>query len=64
MNVDISSGSKQRANSDDEDNENDNSDMQHNTWSRVSTERPHFPFSGNPGINVDLEDQNSPLEYF
>jgi hypothetical protein len=63
-NVDMSSGNEQRANSDDEDNANDNSDMQHDTWTRIGIEGPCFPCSGKPGINVDLEDQNNPLEYF
>jgi hypothetical protein len=63
-NVDISSGSEQRENSDDEGNANDISDMQHDTWTSVGAERQHFPFSGKPGINVDLEDRNNPLEYF
>jgi hypothetical protein len=25
--------------------------------------RPHFPFSGTPGLNVDVEDPNNPREY-
>jgi hypothetical protein len=62
--VDTSSGSEQRENSGDEDNANDNSDMQHNTWTRVGVERQRFPLSGKPGIYVDLEDRNNPLEYF
>jgi hypothetical protein len=24
---------------------------------------PFFPFSGKPGLNVDLEEPNNPLEY-
>jgi hypothetical protein len=60
----MSSGSEQKANSDDEDSANDNSDMQHDTWTTVSIDRLHFPFSGKPGINVDLENQNNPLKYF
>jgi hypothetical protein len=63
INVDLS-GSEQRANSADDDNAGDNSDMQHDTWTRVGVERPCFPFNGNPGIDVDLEDRNNPLEYF
>jgi hypothetical protein len=62
--VDMSSGSEQRESSDNEYNANDNSDMQHNTWTRSDAERPHFPFSGKPGISVDLEVRNNPLEYF
>jgi hypothetical protein len=38
--------------------------MQHGTWTKVGAEWPWFPFSGKPGLNVDLEDPNSPLEYF
>jgi hypothetical protein len=61
MDVDVSSNGEQRANSDVEDNAYDSSDMQLNTWTRVGIERLHFHFSGKPGINVDLEDQNNPL---
>jgi hypothetical protein len=60
----MSSGSEQRANSDDEDIADDNSDMQHVTWTRVGAERPCFSFSGKPHMNVDLEGQNNPLGYF
>jgi hypothetical protein len=42
MNVDMSSGSEQGATSDNEDNANDNSDMQHDTSTRVGAERSHF----------------------
>jgi hypothetical protein len=56
--------SKQIDNSNDEDNVNDDSDMQHGTRTKVGAERHHFPFSGNPRINVGLEDPNNPLEYF
>jgi hypothetical protein len=38
--------------------------MQHVTWTRIGVERPRFPFDGKPGISVDLEDRNNPLEYF
>jgi hypothetical protein len=31
---------------------------------KMSTTRPRFPFTGKPGINVDLEDPSNPLEYF
>jgi hypothetical protein len=57
------SGSEERGNSDDKDSANDNSDMKHDTWARVGVERLCFPCSGKPGINVDSEDQNNPLEY-
>jgi hypothetical protein len=62
--VDMLSGSERRENTDDEDNANDKSDMQYDTWTRVGAERPHFPFSGKPGINDDSEDCTNPLEYF
>jgi hypothetical protein len=26
--------------------------------------KPHFPFSGKPGANVDLEYPSNPMEYF
>jgi hypothetical protein len=56
--------SEQSDSSDDEDNVNDDSDMQHGTWTKVGAERPHFPFSGKPGLNVHLEDPNNLLDYF
>jgi hypothetical protein len=37
--------------------------MQHGIWSKSDAERPCFPFTGNPGINVDLEDSSNPLKY-
>jgi hypothetical protein len=49
-------GSKQRANSDYEENASDNSDMRHHTWPRVGTDRLHFPFSEKRDINVDSKD--------
>jgi hypothetical protein len=33
------------------------------TWAKPGAERPRFPFTGKPGINVDLEDPSNPLEY-
>jgi hypothetical protein len=44
--------SEQNDSSDDKDNVNDDSDMQHETWTKVGAERPCFPFSDKPGINV------------
>jgi hypothetical protein len=38
--------------------------MQHGKWKKVGAEQPDFPFSGNPHINVGIEDPNNPLEYF
>jgi hypothetical protein len=64
MNVGMSSCNEQTANSYDDDNANNNSDMQHDTRTSVGIERLCFPFSGKHGINVDLEDRNNPLEYF
>jgi hypothetical protein len=55
MNVNMLSHSEQQATSDG-DSANDNRDMQHDTWTRIDIERPCFPFSGKPGINVDLQD--------
>jgi hypothetical protein len=37
--------------------------MLHGMWAKSGAEWPHFPFTGNPGINVDLEDSSNPLEY-
>jgi hypothetical protein len=28
--------------------------MQHGAWTKVGAEWPCFPFSGKPGLNVDL----------
>jgi hypothetical protein len=36
--------------------------MQHGIWAKSGAEQPHFPFTGKPGINVDLK--CPPLEYF
>jgi hypothetical protein len=47
-------------NSDDEEIISDNRSI----WSQSGAERSCFPFAGKPGINVDLEDTSSPLEYF
>jgi hypothetical protein len=38
--------------------------MQHGIWAKSGAERPHFPYTGKPGINVDLEDFSNALEYF
>jgi hypothetical protein len=34
------------------------------TWTKLGTEQSLFPFSGRPGLNIDLEFRNKPLEYF
>jgi hypothetical protein len=64
MVVKFLSGSKQSDSSDDKDNVNYDSDIQHGTWTKVGTEWPHFPFSGKPGLNIDIEDPNNLLDYF
>jgi hypothetical protein len=33
-----------------------NSSTQHGIWAKSGAERPLFPFTGKPGINVVLED--------
>jgi hypothetical protein len=50
MVVKFLSDSEQSDSSDDEDNVNDDSDMQHETWTKVWAELPSFPFSGKPGL--------------
>jgi hypothetical protein len=63
MVVKFLSHSKQSDSSDDEDNVNDDSDVQHETWTKVGADQPHFPFSGNPGVNVHFKDPNNLLDY-
>jgi hypothetical protein len=58
------SDSDQSDSSDDEDNVTDDSDMQYEAWTELGAERPHFPFSGKPGLNGQLEDPNNLLDYF
>jgi hypothetical protein len=41
-----------------------NSSVQHGIWAKSGGEWPCFPYTGKPGINVDLEDLSNPLEYF
>jgi hypothetical protein len=41
-----------------------NSSMQTDIWANSGAEQPRFPFTGKPGINIDLEDPHNPLEYF
>jgi hypothetical protein len=38
--------------------------MQHDMWAKSRAERPHLPFIGKPGINVELEGHSNALEYF
>jgi hypothetical protein len=37
--------------------------MQHGIRAKSGAEKPHLPFTGKPGIHVDLEDPSNPLEY-
>jgi hypothetical protein len=37
--------------------------MKHGTWTKVQAEWPHFQFCGKPGLNVDSQDPNNPLDY-
>jgi hypothetical protein len=50
--------------SSDEENMNDTSSMQHGICAMSGAKRPHFPFTGKPGINVDLEDPIYPPGIF
>jgi hypothetical protein len=45
-------------------NVNDNRSKQPDTWTNSGAERPHFSFTGKPGINVDLEDSSNPPGIF
>jgi hypothetical protein len=36
--------------------------MQPDIWANSGAEWPHFPFTGKPGKNVDLEGLSNPLE--
>jgi hypothetical protein len=63
INVKILSCGEQSVSSDEE-NANDKSSMEHGTWAKSGVERPRFPFTGKPGMNVDLKDPSNPLEYF
>jgi hypothetical protein len=45
-------------------NVSNNGSLQPDVQANSGTERPHFPFTGKPGINVDLEDPSNSLEYF
>jgi hypothetical protein len=38
--------------------------MQHGRLAKPGAERPHFPFTSKPGINVNSEDPSNTLEYF
>jgi hypothetical protein len=64
MNVKISSCGEQSISSDEEESVSDNSSMQNGIWAKSGAEQSRFPFTGKPGINVDLEDFSNLLEYF
>jgi hypothetical protein len=64
INVKILLGGEQSVNSDEAENVIDNSSTQPDVWANSDAERPHFPFTGNPSINVDIEDPSNLLEYF
>jgi hypothetical protein len=64
INMKILLGGEQSVSSDDAENVSDNSTMQLDAWANSGAERPHFPFTGKHGINVDLEDPRNPMEYF
>jgi hypothetical protein len=60
INVKILSSGEQSVSSDEEENVSDSSSMQHSIWLKSGAEQPHFPFTGKPGINVELEDPSNP----
>jgi hypothetical protein len=62
--VKISSGYEESVSSDEAENLSNNSSKQPDILANSGVERPRFPFTGKPGINVDLEDPSNPLEYF
>jgi hypothetical protein len=57
-------GSEQSVSSNEAENVSNISSMQPDVWANSGAEWPHFSFTGEPGINVDLEDTSIPLEYF
>jgi hypothetical protein len=63
INMKMLPGGEQTVSSDEAENVSDNSSMQPDVWAHSSAEQPHFPFTGKPGINSDLEDPSNPLEY-
>jgi hypothetical protein len=56
----ISSESEEDHCSDDE----AENDIQHGTWTKAGTERPHFPFIGKPGLNVKITNSENQLQFF
>jgi hypothetical protein len=61
--VNILLGGEQCVSSDEAENVSNNSRLQPDIWKNSGAERPHFPFTGKHGINIDLEDPSNPLEY-
>jgi hypothetical protein len=55
---------EQSVSSVEERNVSDSNTRQQCMRARSNAERPRFQFTGKPGINVDLEDPNNPMEYF
>jgi hypothetical protein len=64
INVKISSYCEQSVNSDEEENVSDNSSIQHGIWTKSRPGKTHFPFTGKPGLNIDIGDTSNPLVYF
>jgi hypothetical protein len=63
INVKILSGGEQSVSSDEAENVRNSRSMQADVWANSDAVRPRFPFTGKPGINVDLEDPSNFLEY-
>jgi hypothetical protein len=63
INVNILLGGEQSVSSDEAESVSDSSSMGPDVWVDLGDERPHFPFTGKPGRNVDLEDPSNSLEY-
>jgi hypothetical protein len=59
--VKILSCGEQSVSSDEEENVSDNSNTQPDVWANSGAEQPHFPFTGKPGINVDLHEPSNPF---
>jgi hypothetical protein len=53
----------QSVSSNDEENVSNNSRMQHGIWANSGAEQPRLPFTGKPGLNIDLQDPSNLLEY-
>jgi hypothetical protein len=55
MNMKILSCGEQIVSCDERENASDRSIRQHGIWAKSGAEQPHFPFTGKPGTNADLE---------